>query len=125
MFTFRAIFSNGKIRFVDPLPFPSDDDHEHEVLVTFLDPDLKSTLFEKYTQRDVMRVISNLRYGLSDKEIEVLKLAQHGFTNEQIAGQLKIGNGTVRNYLSSAYGKLEVSNRSGAIAKAIELGLLE
>ena len=43
-----------------------------------------------------------------------------GKTNREIAAQLFLGEGTVRNYVSSLLGKLQVSNRAEAAAYAVQ-----
>lgn len=64
------------------------------------------------------------RIRLGQQEIRVLELAQEGFTNEGIANELELSFGTVRNYLSNVYSKLNARNRVEAIQKAIDLGIL-
>jgi LuxR family maltose regulon positive regulatory protein len=120
MLTVRATLRDGVITFVDKIDVPAN---EQKILVTFLDDD--TTIFEDLSHRDVMKIVSSARFNLSDREIEVLRLAQQGMTNEKIGEKLEIGHGTVRNYLSSIYEKLKVENRTSAIAKALELGLLD
>jgi len=62
---------------------------------------------------------------LSYREIEVLRLVQQqGMRNKEIADELGLSSGTVRNYLSSAYSKLGATNRMGAVIMAVKLGLL-
>jgi DNA-binding NarL/FixJ family response regulator len=53
----------------------------------------------------------------------VLKLVSEGNTNKEIANKLFLGEGTVRNYVSSILSKLEVSNRAEAAAYAVEHNL--
>ena len=125
MFTFRATLNNGSIKFIDNIPLQYLEEKEYSILVTFLDQDLENELFEEERKMGVIERLNALALRLSEREIEVLRLAQQGFTNEKIADRLEIGHGTVRNYLSSVYGKLRVENRTSAIAKAVELGLLE
>jgi two-component system response regulator DesR len=48
---------------------------------------------------------------LTDRERQVLRLAAEGSTGGDIANQLKLSEGTVRNYLSDAISKLGASNR--------------
>jgi two-component system response regulator DesR len=57
---------------------------------------------------------------LTDRERQVLRLAGDGATSEEIAGKLSLSEGTVRNYLSEAIGKLGANNRVDAsrIARA-------
>jgi ATP/maltotriose-dependent transcriptional regulator MalT len=61
---------------------------------------------------------------LSAREREILGLLATGKTNPQIAAQLTIGAGTVKTHTLNIYHKLEVENRTQAIVRAQELGLL-
>jgi two-component system, NarL family, response regulator DesR len=61
---------------------------------------------------------------LTDREREVLRLAGEGLANAEIAARLHLSDGTVRNYLSEAIGKLGVSNRTAAARLARDRGWL-
>lgn len=61
---------------------------------------------------------------LSQRELEVLHLIAVGKTNKEIAQVLFISRGTVKAHSASIYRKLDVSNRTGAVARARQLGLL-
>jgi predicted ATPase/DNA-binding CsgD family transcriptional regulator len=61
---------------------------------------------------------------LTAREREILGLMAAGMTNPQIAAQLVIGAGTVKTHTLTIYRKLEVANRTQAITRAQELGLL-
>jgi two-component system response regulator DesR len=61
---------------------------------------------------------------LSEREIEILRLAQRGLPNPQIGRALHIAPGTVRNHLSTAYRKLGVHSRHEALQVATERGLI-
>ncbi|MBU6198256.1 MAG: response regulator transcription factor [Xanthomonadaceae bacterium] len=61
---------------------------------------------------------------LNDRERQVLRLAGEGLSAGDIAAQLHLSQGTVRNYLSEAIGKLGVSNRIEAYRLARQKGLL-
>lgn len=63
--------------------------------------------------------------ALSAQEVKVLRLAADGLTNASIGAQLFIGEATVKTYLSRAYEKLGVSDRTSAVRRALELGLLD
>ena len=52
------------------------------------------------------------RYSISDKEREILELVAEGMSNKEIAGQLYLSEGTVRNYISSLLEKLELRDRT-------------
>jgi DNA-binding NarL/FixJ family response regulator len=58
----------------------------------------------------------------SPREQEAVVLLAQGSTNSEIAKTMGISVNTVRDYLSQVYGKLGVRNRSGAAAKAVEMG---
>ena len=57
-------------------------------------------------------------------ELEVLRLAAAGLSNETIAAQLFVSPGTVKGHLHNIYGKLDVTSRFSAVARARELGLI-
>lgn len=61
---------------------------------------------------------------LSGRELEVLHLIAAGSTNQEIARQLVVAPGTVKAHTSSIYRKLDVANRTEAVARARQLGLL-
>ncbi|WP_368565116.1 response regulator transcription factor [Pseudoxanthomonas sp. UTMC 1351] len=61
---------------------------------------------------------------LNDRERQVLRLAGEGMSAGDIARQLNLSQGTVRNYLSEAIGKLGVGNRIEAYRLARQKGLL-
>jgi two-component system response regulator DevR len=60
---------------------------------------------------------------LTQQEMHVLQLVSEGRTNRQIAEILYLGEGTVRNYVSSILSKLNVRNRAEAAAYAVEHNL--
>jgi DNA-binding CsgD family transcriptional regulator/pimeloyl-ACP methyl ester carboxylesterase len=62
--------------------------------------------------------------GLSDREIEVLRLLTQGKSNQQIADQLVISLNTVRRHVSNIFDKTGVANRTEAAGYAREHGLL-
>ncbi|WP_348789458.1 response regulator transcription factor [Leifsonia sp. NPDC080035] len=63
--------------------------------------------------------------ALSPRELKVLGLAADGRTNAAIGAELFLGEATVKTYLSRAYEKLGVSDRTSAVRRALELGLLD
>jgi DNA-binding NarL/FixJ family response regulator len=60
---------------------------------------------------------------LSEQELKVLALIAQGKTNKEIAASLHLGEGTVRNYVSSIFSKLGLSNRAEATAYAVRHNL--
>ena len=63
--------------------------------------------------------------GLTNREIEILKLLANGMANKQIAYRLKISEKTVRNHVSNMYEKLGIYDRSQAVLYAVRKGLVE
>ncbi|WP_455663162.1 response regulator [Pradoshia sp.] len=59
---------------------------------------------------------------LTDREREVLGLVADGMNTKEIAEELNIKTGTVRNYISAIFDKLDVKNRIEAIAQSKEKG---
>ena len=74
------------------------------------------------------RLVSRLRRPavepLSGRETEVLSLVARGQTNADIGRALFISEATVKTHLLRAFGKLGVSDRTAAVTRAIELGML-
>jgi HD-GYP domain-containing protein (c-di-GMP phosphodiesterase class II) len=62
---------------------------------------------------------------LSDREVEVLRLAVRGLTIRQVGNRLGIAPKTVDRHLQNSYTKMGVSSRAGAALFALEHGLLE
>jgi DNA-binding NarL/FixJ family response regulator len=61
--------------------------------------------------------------GLTDREVEVLRLVTQGLTSVQVADQLVISPATVNTHLRNIYDKLDVSSRAAAAKFAVEHGL--
>lgn len=64
------------------------------------------------------------RFGLTPREMEVLRLLVAGRTNRQIAGELFIGVKTAGTHVSSILGKLDVASRTEAASFAHRMGLV-
>ncbi|MBN9152088.1 MAG: response regulator transcription factor [Micrococcales bacterium] len=62
--------------------------------------------------------------SLSPRETEVLKLVAQGRSNPAIASELFLSEATVKTHLLHAFEKLEVNDRTRAVTRAMELGLL-
>ncbi len=71
-----------------------------------------------------LAIASKLNEPLSQRELEVLRLIADGATNKEIADELVLTVNTVKRHISNIFGKLVVSNRAQAIARARELNLL-
>lgn len=91
---------------------------------TPVDSKVAGKIFEqisKIPQKSPTTIGSNL----TDREKEVLMLISHGKSNAEIAENLYLSEGTVRNYVSSILEKLDVSDRTQAAVIAIRSGLVD
>ncbi len=61
---------------------------------------------------------------LTDRELDVLRLLAAGWPNRDIAESLHLAEGTVKNHVSAIMDKLGVRDRTKAVLRALELGLL-
>jgi LuxR family maltose regulon positive regulatory protein len=61
---------------------------------------------------------------LSQRELEVLRLIALGKTNQEVANELIVSAGTIKAHTASIYRKLDVANRTEAVTRARQLGIL-
>ncbi len=62
---------------------------------------------------------------LTERETEILRLMSGGYSNKEIARSLDVAEGTVKNHVSNILSKLGVRDRTRAVLKALELGLVQ
>ena len=67
---------------------------------------------------------ADLAEPLTSRELEVLRLLALGYTNRQIAQELVISLGTVKNHVEHIRAKLGVSDRTQAVVRALEYGII-
>jgi DNA-binding NarL/FixJ family response regulator len=65
---------------------------------------------------------NDMKEGLTEREMDVLRAAAHGDSNKVIAAKLGITAQTVQVHLRNIFGKLWVNSRSEAVARAIQNG---
>lgn len=89
-------------------------------------PDLLGRLLDQVgrLQRTVLDPRGIAFTGLSDREIEVLRLVADGFDTSQIATKLSYSERTVKNVLHDVTTRLQLRNRSHAVAYALREGLI-
>jgi DNA-binding NarL/FixJ family response regulator len=63
-------------------------------------------------------------FGLTEREIEILKLAASGMGNREVARNLFISEHTVKRHMSSIFQKLKVCNRQQAAMLAMDEGIV-
>ena len=74
------------------------------------------------------RVVETMRTrtaGLSERELDVLRLVADGASNKEVARALFVSEATVKTHLNHAFGKLGVDSRTAAVATARSAGLLD
>lgn len=89
-----------------------------------LDPSMTQTILDE-VRRSIKKEEAVAFVELTTKERRVLALVAEGHTNRDIASELFLSEGTVRNYVSSIFSKLGLSNRAEAAAYAIRHNLKE
>jgi HD-GYP domain-containing protein (c-di-GMP phosphodiesterase class II) len=88
-----------------------------------LDPECTRAVIEAAGQRPT-RVRTTWPRGLSDREVEVLRLLARGLSNRQIAATLVISSRTAEHHVQHIYTKIGASTRAAAAMFAMEHGLL-
>lgn len=92
------------------------------------------TFFQPLVTASLRRGLAGARIGfasaeifesLTERETEVLRLMAGGYSNREIAGALGVGEGTVKNHISSILSKMGVRDRTRAVLKGLEEGYLE
>jgi HD-GYP domain-containing protein (c-di-GMP phosphodiesterase class II) len=63
--------------------------------------------------------------GLTDREVDVLRMLARGRSNKEIARELHVSEGTVHTHVINMYGKIEVNTRAGAALFALEHDLIQ
>jgi len=84
-----------------------------------IDPSMTKALLEEVRQAAQVKEASAFA-GLTPQEMRILALMVEGLTNREIAAQLFLGEGTVRNYVGNILSKLQVSNRAEAAVFAVK-----
>jgi len=89
---------------------------------SFIDPAIAGKLLNQVASRQTQPA-SILTDKLTERELDVLRLIAKGINNSEIANQLHLSEGTVRNHVSAILEKLGVSDRTQAAVIAIQHGL--
>jgi DNA-binding NarL/FixJ family response regulator len=90
-----------------------------------------ATVFQPAVTERLLRIADRVHVAtetpierLTEREEEVVRLMAGGFSNKEIARALGTAEGTVKNHVSSILAKLGVRDRTRAVLKALEAGLL-
>jgi len=92
---------------------------------SFIPPLLTTRVLEEFSRLAQYQQREVNPFGLTGRETEILRLVGEGRSNREIAGQLFISERTVKNHLTSVFGKLGVSDRTRAALYAVKNRLVE
>jgi DNA-binding NarL/FixJ family response regulator len=88
---------------------------------TVLDPQISGKVRKRLSQAQVYRTDS-MAEGLTERELEVLRSVAQGKSNKEIGEKLGITTNTVQVHLRNIFGKLNVGDRTEAVAHALRQG---
>ncbi len=94
-----------------------------KMIKSMLKSNTLSTIDTKALEPELLE--KNNEFGLSAREVEVLHKLSLGLRNQDIAKALYLSEGTVKNYISNIYSKLNVKGRREAAHKARETGIID
>lgn len=89
-----------------------------------LHPAIARKVINRFAQPTEEREKKSALEQLTERELEVLKLAAKGMTNREIAQELVLSVRTVQVHLSNVFGKLGVGSRTEAVVKGLRKGWL-
>ena len=89
---------------------------------TYIDPSVAGKVLNNIASSP-QQDSSDHSYNLTDREQDILNLLAQGLSNADISHQLYLSEGTVRNYTSTLFAKLGVSDRTQAVILALRQGL--
>ena len=104
-------------------PEAAADEVQAEARGGRLDPECVRAVVEAAGHRPE-RVRTSWPAGLTDREVEVLRLVARGLSNKEIARELFVSPRTAEHHVQHIYGKIGLSTRAGAAMFAMEQGLL-
>ena len=90
-----------------------------------LSPTITRRLIESYTRRPPPKEHPAPLAELTPRELEVLQLVARGLSNADIAGELVVGDATVKTHVARIFSKLDLHDRAQAVVLAYESGLVQ
>jgi NarL family two-component system response regulator LiaR len=103
----------------------------HQLVDAIRDVRAGEVVLDPHVARKVVQWFSTLSHGqrvegmpeqVSERELEVLKLAAKGMSNKEIAAELNLSVRTVQSHLGNIFDKLGVSSRTEAVLHALKEG---
>lgn len=110
------------------MPFAENTGHVRLMLEALLkreeSPYIREVLEACRRYSSQLKLFHACEVSLTDRELEILKLLDEGYTHEEIAGEIYISIATVRYHVKNIYQKLDVNNKILALRKAKDLNLI-
>ena len=91
---------------------------------TMIQPTVTATILQRLSREATSAPPVRQDSSLTPRETEILRCLAGGLSNREVARVISLSEGTVKNYVSSILAKLEVRDRTRAVLKAIDLGLI-
>lgn len=91
---------------------------------TCIEPVITERIMRALERSDMAFDSAELPEALTDREKTILRLLAGGYSNKEISELLDISDGTVKNHISSVLAKLGVRDRTRAVLRAIDLGVI-
>jgi DNA-binding NarL/FixJ family response regulator len=91
---------------------------------TCIEPVITERIVRALEKSNVAFEAATLPEPLTDREKTILRLLAGGYSNKEISELLDISDGTVKNHISNLLSKLGVRDRTRAVLKAIDLGII-
>ncbi|RUL49426.1 response regulator transcription factor [Lysinibacillus antri] len=93
---------------------------------TFISKEIAYLLIEQMSSEIPKKIVGENQnnYGLTEREMEILSCLAEGLNNTEISARLFLSLGTVKNYISNIYAKLDLHDRLKVARKAIDEGMV-
>ena len=91
---------------------------------TCIEPAITERIVRALEKSDMSFDAAELPEPLTDRERTILRLIAGGYSNREISELLDISDGTVKNHISNLLAKLGVRDRTRAVLKAIDMGVI-
>jgi DNA-binding NarL/FixJ family response regulator len=91
---------------------------------TCIEPAITERIVRALEKSDMSFDAAELPEPLTDRERTILRLIAGGYSNKEISELLDITDGTVKNHISNLLSKLGVRDRTRAVLKAIDMGVI-
>ena len=89
---------------------------------SLIEPGVASRVLDRFVQMSRQTTGANV---LSERELDVLRWVATGARNKEIAASLFVSESTVKTHVANIFQKLEVNDRTEAVTKAVQKGIIK